>query len=168
MKKITLIFILLCAVSHLVSGQKTTIYTHKNANYNTALELYDKEKFSAAQEVFSTFLRNSEDRKSEITVNAQYYHAICGLELFNIDAENLLIEFIYAYPESPKVKLAYFHLGRYKFRKKKYDEATNWFNKMDIYDLNAAELAEYYFKTGYSYFQEEQLEKASKALYLHL
>jgi TolA-binding protein len=165
LKKISLIIILLCVVSHLVSGQKTTIYNDQNANYNTALELYDKEKFSAAQEIFSTVLKNSEDRKSEITVNAQYYHAICALELFNIDAENLLIEFIYAFPESPKVKLAYFHLGRYKFRKKKYDEATNWFNKMDIYDLNDAELAEYYFKRGYSYFQEEQLEKASKAFY---
>ncbi len=165
MKKVIFIFILLCSVNNLVLGQKTTIYTHQNATYNSALELYDKEKFSAAQEQFKAVLNNIDDRKSEVAVNAQYYHAICGLELFNIDAENLLIEFIYAYPESPKVKLAYFHLGRYKFRKKKYDEALKWFAKMDIYDLSDDELAEYYFKTGYSYFQEENLEKASKAFY---
>ena len=165
MKKSIFIFILLCSVNAIVFGQKTTIFTHDYATYNSALELYDKEKFSAAQEQFGLVLKQISDKKSEVAVNAQYYHAICGLRLFNIDAENLLIEFIYAYPESPKVKLAYFHLGRYKFRKKKYDEALKWFDKMDIYDLSDDELAEYYFKTGYSYFQEEDLAKASKAFY---
>ncbi len=165
MRKTIFIFILFCAVKANVFGQRTTIYTHQNATYNSAIELYDKEKFSAAQERFSTVLKQIDDKKSEIAVNSQYYHAICGLELFNIDAENLLIEFIYSYPESPKVKLAYYHLGRYKFRQKKYDEALNWFAKIDIYDLNGAELAELHFKTGYSYFKENELDKASKSLY---
>lgn len=129
------------------------------------MELFDKEKFSAAQEKFSSVLKNTTDKKSEVAVNARYYHAICGLELFNIDAENLLIEFIYAYPESPKVKLAYFHLGRYKFRKKKYDETLNWLAKIDLYDLTSEELAEYHFKKGYSYFMEDDFDNASKSLY---
>ncbi|MCO6500187.1 MAG: tetratricopeptide repeat protein [Vicingus serpentipes] len=146
-------------------AQKTTIYTHSNKDYNTALELYDKEKFSAAQEKFLTTLNNITDKKSEVAVNAQYYHALCGLELFNNDAENLLIEFINAYPESPKVKLAYFHLGRYQFRKKKYDEAIVWFAKIDVYDLTNEELAEYHFKSGYAYFMEDDYEKASKAFF---
>jgi tetratricopeptide (TPR) repeat protein len=165
LKKVNFIIILLCAVSAGVFGQKTTIYTHQNATYNTALELYDKEKFSAAQEKFEAVLTQIVDHKSEVAVNAQYYHALCGLELFNIDAENLLIEFLFAYPGSPKVKLAYFHLGRYQFRKKKYEKATEWFNKIDIYDLDSEELAEYYFKSGYSYFQEEKFEEASKSFY---
>ena len=148
-----------------VFGQKTTIYTHKLATYNSALELYDKEKFSAAQEKFSIVLKNIDDKKSEVALNAKYYHAICGLELFNINAENLLIEFIYAYPESPKVKLAHFHLGRYKFRKKKYAEAIEWFAKIDIYDLTDDELAEYYFKIGYCHFREDNLKKASTSFY---
>ncbi|MCB0401054.1 MAG: tetratricopeptide repeat protein [Flavobacteriales bacterium] len=146
-------------------GQKSTIYTHDNATYNSALELYDKEKFSAAQEQFAQVLKAIEDKKSEVTVNAMYYHALCGLELFNTDAENLLVEFIYAYPESPKVKLAYFHLGRYKFRAKKYDEALAWFAKIDPYDLSEEELAEYHFKKGYSYFMEEKYDEASKSLF---
>ncbi len=148
-----------------VFGQKTTIYVHENATYNSALDLYDKEKFSAAQEKFSHVLKNIDDEKSEVAVNAMYYNAICGLELFNIDAENLLIEFIYAYPESPKVKLAYFHLGRYKFRKKKYDKVLDWFAKINIYNLSDKELSEYYFKIGYSHFMEDDFDKASKAFY---
>lgn len=165
MKNFIYILLLACSISSNVFAQKTTIYTHELANYNSALELYDKEKYSAAQEKFKQVLKTVDEKKSEVAVNAMYYHAICGLKLFNINAENLLIEFIYAYPESPKVKLAYYHLGRYKFRKKKYDEAIEWFEKMDIYDLTHEELAEYYFKTGYSHFKEENLEKASPAFY---
>ena len=119
LKYLIYILILVCSVNSTVFGQKTTIYTHNLATYNSALELYDKEKFGAAQEKFAQVLKTIDEKKSEVAVNAKYYHAICGLELFNINAEHLLIEFIYAYPESPKVKLAYFHLGRYKFRKKK-------------------------------------------------
>ncbi len=155
----------MCVFAFKAFTQKSTIYTHSNTTYNSALELYDKEKFSAAQEKFLQVLNNTEDKKSEVALNAMYYHALCGLELFNTDAENLLIEFIYAYPESPKVKLAYFHLGRYKFRKKKYDEALEWFAKMDLYDLSEKDLAEYHFKKGYSFFMEENYDEASKSLY---
>mgnify|MGYP001202048448 CR=1 FL=1 len=165
MKHFIYIVALFCTLNINVSGQKTSIYTHDLATYNSALELYDKEKFSAAQDKFATVLKTVDEKKSEVAVSSMYYHAICGLELFNINAENLLIEFIYAYPESPKVKLAYFHLGRYKFRKKKYKEALKWFEKIDIYDLTNEELAEYYFKTGYSHFKEDSLKKASPAFY---
>ena len=160
---VSILFIVFVASSSL--AQKTTIYTHPNATYNDALELYDKEKFSAAQEKFAVVLKNNLNKKSEVTVNAKYYHAICGLALFNNDAENLLVEFINAYPESPKVKLAYFHLGRYKFRKKKYDEAIYWFDKIDVYNLTSVELSEYYFKRGYSYFMEDDFDNANKAFF---
>ncbi|NRB82142.1 MAG: hypothetical protein HRU38_26405 [Saccharospirillaceae bacterium] len=42
---------------------------------------------------FLTGLKNIDDSKSEVAVNAMYYYAICGLALFNIDAENLLIDY---------------------------------------------------------------------------
>ena len=165
LKKITYLIVLFFVINTPVFSQKTTIYTNDYAVYNSALELYDKEKFSAAQEKFAQVLQHINDDKSEIAVNSMYYHALCGLELFNIDAENLLIKFIYAYPESPKVKLAYFHLGRYHFRKKDYDEALKWFAKIDVYDLSEEELAEYHFKIGYSYFMKEEYEKASTSFY---
>jgi len=148
-----------------VLAQKTAIYKNEGLIYNAALELYDKEKFGAAQEKFSVVLKSIKDNKSEVAVNAKYYHAVCGLELFNYDAEGLLVEFINAYPESPKVKLAYYQLGRYQFRKKKYKKALDWFAKIDAYELSNDELAEYYFKRGYCYFMEEDLDEASKAFF---
>ncbi|MCB9335621.1 MAG: tetratricopeptide repeat protein [Flavobacteriales bacterium] len=135
------------------------------AEYNNAMELFDKEKFSAAQHQFEEILNTSTDNKSEITVNAKYYQALCALNLFNTDAENLFIEFINQYPESPKVKMAYFYLGTYHFRGKKYEDALTWFSKIDTYDLSPEEQAEYRFKVGYCHFEGEQYEEAAKQFY---
>lgn len=143
------------------SGQKPAIYTHSNVPYNSALELFDKEKYSAAQDKFEVVLKESSEHKSEVVVNAKFYHALCALKLFNTDAENLFIEFINQHPESPKVKQAYFYLGAYQFRRKKYDKALAWFNKIDPYDLNPEDLAEYQFKKGYSLFMEDEYASAS-------
>ncbi len=148
-----------------LNAQKTTIYTSNVANYNNAMELIDKEKFSAAQHQFEEILKTSTDNKSEITVNAKYYQALCALMLFNTDAENLFIEFINQYPESPKVKMAYFYLGTYHFRGKKYEEALAWFHKIDTYDLSPEEQSEYRFKVGYCHFEGEQYEDAAKQFY---
>ena len=52
-----------------------------------------------------------------------------------------------------------------EYRKKHYEKAIEWLEQIDTYNLNNEELAEYYFKTGYSYFMTEDLEKASKAFY---
>ncbi len=159
------IFVLLLVFSVSLKAQKTTIYTHQNVDYNSALELFDKEKYSAAQEKFVMVYKSTTDKKSEVAVNAKYYMALCGLNLFNTDAENLFVEFINDYPDSPKTKQAYYHLGNYHFRGKKYEEAIAWYSKLDPLDLSADDLVEYRFKMGYSYFCLEQYEKASSYLY---
>lgn len=129
------------------------------------MELFDKEKYSEAQEQFASVISSNKNDKSEVVVNASYYHALCGLNLFNNDAEALLIEFTLNNPESPKTKLAYFHLGNYYFRKKKYKNVLIWLAKIDAYDLSIEEAAEYYFKKGYSYFVLNDFEKASSSFY---
>ncbi|MCC6691124.1 MAG: tetratricopeptide repeat protein, partial [Bacteroidia bacterium] len=71
----------------------------------------------------------------------------------NKDAELLLKNFIALHPESPHKRKAYFNLGKYNYRKKKYKEAIEYFWAADVYDLSAEEKAELYFKRGYSYFE---------------
>ncbi len=159
----TLLFLLILGAP--ILAQKTSIYTTKNATYNSAQELFDKEKYSAAQDKFLTVYNSTPDKKSEVAVDAKYYIALCGLNLFNADAENLFIEFINDYPDSPKIKQAYFYLGSYNFRAKKYDEALAWFKKIDVNDLANDELAEYRFKIGYSYFSLDKFDEASNYFY---
>ncbi len=149
-------------ISSFVFGQKTNIYTQEDAEFKTAIELFQKEKYGAAQKSFTNIIASHKDLHSLIRVDAEYYNAICASELFNKDGELFLKQFVIDHPESPKVKTAYFYLGQYNYRKKKYKDALNWFEKVDIYDLTTDELAEFYFKRGYSFFIENKFADAKK------
>ncbi len=148
-----------------ISAQPTQIYTSDVVAYELGLELYNKGKYGAAQKQFDEAVRKIGDPNSEISVNSEYYAALCALALFNKDAEHLLTQFVENHPESPRVKNVYFQLGRYNYRKKRWKNVINWFEQVDMFDLNNNEVAEYHFKKGYSYFMLDDFENAGKILY---
>ena len=149
----------------LVTAQQTTIYTSHLVEYERGLELFDKQKYVAAQSYFDKVVKGAENPNSEVTVNAEYYASLCALELFHKDSEYRFRQFVQNHPESHKVKLAYFELGRYNFRKRKWPKVIAWFDKIEIYDLTNEQWPEYYFKLGYSYFMQDDHENASNALF---
>lgn len=147
-----------------VTAQRTTVYTTDFKSYNEALELFDKEKYGAATKAFEKTMHEIQDPNSEFYVNAEYYTALCALNLFHRDAEYLFRQFIANHPESPRVKSAYFNLGQYNFRKKKWKKVIHWLSYVEPYDLSEKDLNEYYFRLGYSYFQLGKLESAASFL----
>lgn len=154
----------LCAVLCFVlcgwqmNAQKTSYYTDQDVLFKQALELYDKKQYASAQKNFNEFAARTTSTllKSE----ALYYAAACGIELFNKDSEWLMREFIKNYPASNRLNEAWFYLAKSNFRKKKYDETIEYFEKIDHYKLNKDQLAELYFKRGYSYLMEKNEAKA--------
>ncbi|MCI5055253.1 MAG: tetratricopeptide repeat protein [Flavobacteriales bacterium] len=167
MKPSTLHIILIAVLfqSSFSFSQKTEYFSNGLYTYDQAFDLFKKEKYVAAQEKFDQAITQLEDQNSEIVSNCHYYKALCALELFNKDAEKLFTNFISEYPESQKIKQSYFQLGRYNYRKRKWAKVESWFNKVDIYDLTESQWPEYYFKLGYSLFQQEKFDKASLAFY---
>lgn len=161
---ITAFFIFLINTT-VVFAQKTNIITNKDGEYLTGLELFQKEKYGAAQKCFNRIIESQRDVNNLVRIDAEYYKAICAIELFNRDGEWLLKQFVKKFPESPKVKTAYFYLGKYNYSKKKYKDAIEWFQNVDIYDLSTNELAEFYFKRGYSYFLTEKQNLAKNDFY---
>lgn len=144
-------------------SQKTAIYIHPDAGFGSALELFQKQKYGSAQKLFSKIQEQYKNEPNNLVhIDAEYYAAICALELFNKDAELLLKEFIASHPESPRVQTTAFYLGKYNYRKKQYNKALEWFEKVDLYDLSNEELSEFYFKRGYSFFEQDSIEKAKK------
>ena len=146
-------------------AQKTTVYIHADAHYKTAIELFQKEKYGAAHNHFKKIIESKATTSALLVEDAEYYSAICATELFNKDGEFYLKDFIRKYPQSNKVKSACFYLGKYNYRKKKYTDVLDWFSQVDIYDLTTDELAEFYFKRGYSYLSTEQYSEAAKDFY---
>ncbi len=160
-KKTTLITAaLIYTVSHLEA--QTPPQYQINDKYKNALELLEKGKYATASSLFkeveklnfitATQTDNQVD-VSEIKVNAQYYRALCALELNNDDAIDLFLNFIRQHPENAKTKQAYFQVGRYYFKAANYTEALNWLTKVSSIDMSGEEANEYKFKTAYSYFE---------------
>jgi tetratricopeptide (TPR) repeat protein len=147
----------------LLNAQRTAIYADRDVLYKQGLELFDKKQFASAQESFVEFAAKT--KSTELKADAIYFAAACGIELFNKDSEWLMREFIANYPSNTRINSAWLYLGTSNFRKKKYDDAIEYFEKVDIYKLDADQLAELYFKRGYSYLQEKNEAKAKTDFY---
>ncbi|MES2679975.1 MAG: tetratricopeptide repeat protein [Bacteroidota bacterium] len=146
-----------------VYAQKTAVYVDRDMLYKQGVELFDKKQYVSAQKNFNEYASFS--GTSLLKIDALYYAAACGIELFNKDSEWLMKQFMEKYPESTRINSANFYLGKSNFRKKKFPETLQYFEKVDIYSLDKDQLAELYFKRGYSYLMEKQDEKAKTDFY---
>jgi TolA-binding protein len=144
-------------------AQQTDAFYDPEKQYRLAVELFTKEKYSAAKDQFDAFLSHPGTASSVSRINAEYYTAICSIELFHPDAEYAIEQFIEKYPESIKTQYAFFQAGKLQYRQKKYKPAITWFEKTDVASLNNEEISEYYFKMGYSYFMTNELDNASRS-----
>src|SRR5690554_4399683 len=145
-------FILLASIllSTGVWSQSTKKYSGEYADFYRAEELFEKEQYSAAREVFSTFLTNFKDPQDPQYIKARYYEGLSALELYNSDAVKLLMQFNNEYPESIYKNGIYFKLGEHFYQRKKYKDAREWLEKTDPREIDTASIAAYHFKLGYA------------------
>lgn len=146
-------------------AQQTQVYVAPDVAYRNAYELFQKQKYAEAQDGFDKIVFNAKDKNELLAIDAEYYAALCAVELFHKDAEIRLKQFLATHPESPKCRKVKFQLGRYNYRKKNYDDAIAWFRQVEIYDLQKEELAEFYFKRGYSHYELGHADSAKTDFY---
>ncbi len=148
---------------------QNTAWSELNKNYRSGLELLEKGKYAAASEQFG-LVENYYSRSSvkaeynpEISLlkeSAEYYRALCALELGNDDAESLFLKFIEGNPVNNYTKLAFYQVGRSYFAQKNYPKAIEWFTKLDQNALAGRESDEYRFKLAYAYFETGDNQRA--------
>ncbi|MCF8255259.1 MAG: tetratricopeptide repeat protein [Bacteroidia bacterium] len=158
------VLVVLCLVmlfQQRIKAQQTMVYTDEIKFYNRGIELFDKEKYAAAQKHFDWYQRIGHQPLNKI--NAEYYSAVCAMELFNPDAENLFLQIVNKYPENPKSKLAILQLGKLYYRNKNNKGAVQWLDKFDTKYVSNEALKEYYFIYGYSLFKVERYDDAKKS-----
>jgi len=141
-------------------AQQTQVYSDPDASYAKAIELYDAQKYSAAQHIFEQVSASSPQLQSAQRTDADYYAAVCSMYLYHNDAERRMIGFISEHPQSPRVHKIDFLLGNYVYRKQKFKDAIGWYNKVDPSYLSNSEVSEFYFKRGYANFHEKRLDSA--------
>ena len=113
-------------------SQRTTIYLDPSLEYKNGIELFDKKLFNSAQTCFLHILESNKDKNYLIRSDAEFFAAACAIELFHKDGEWRFRNFIANYPESNRIKWAYFYLGKSNYRKKKYSEVIQWLEKVEI------------------------------------
>ncbi|MEQ8625737.1 MAG: tetratricopeptide repeat protein [Vicingaceae bacterium] len=146
-------------------AQQSLVFKESNPAFRNAIDLYQKEKFLPAQTYFEKSIEAINDVHSEVRIEAEYYYALCAVELFHANAEALLLKFIDDHPESQFITRAYFNLARFQFRKRKYEDVIKYLAKVDRLDLKSAEQAEYNFRKGYAHFQLEEFDEAATYFY---
>lgn len=148
---------------------QNTAWFELNQSYKSGVELLEKGKFAAAAGQFSQvekFLPASSvsveatPEMSLMKENAQFYLALCALELGNDDAESLFLKFIAQHPVNNNTKLAFYQVGRSYFAQKNYAKVVEWLTKLDRNSLSGRESAEYRFKLAYSYFELKDYKNA--------
>ncbi len=159
-----LVVIFLC-VSAQIFGQSSDKYNSEYATFYRAEELFAKKQYGAARFEFRTFINQFNKKEDPLYQKALYYEGLSALELFNNDAVALLISFNQNYPESVFKNAVYFRLGQFYYQKKEYAEALIWLNQLKAHDVEKEDVQEYYFKLGYSNFQELKFEEAKKAFF---
>jgi TolA-binding protein len=156
--------LLLCIGLSLHAQKSLNHYTNSEL-WKSALEQFESKNYGVARHEFSEFIKRETRVSSDRAIQAEYYKALCAVELFRPDAEEEMKAFIRKHPESNKIQSAYFQLGRQQYRNKKYNSALVWFEQVDPYQLHHRDLTEFHFKMGYSYFKRNELESARKHFY---
>ncbi|MHC1704092.1 MAG: tetratricopeptide repeat protein [Tenuifilaceae bacterium] len=163
-KRFLLIFTLLVGTLSL-SAQESSLYTNFDVSYRKGLELFEKGKFGDAQKIFEKVSSSMEPGASQLKSDAEFYKAMCAIELSNNDAEYLIGTFINSYPESQKVNIAFLEMGRLRYNQKDYKEALSWFQKIDRKAFSQEKKADLQFMIGYSHFNLNDYESASRAFF---
>ena len=138
--------------------------THKTNSpyelYLNAVELYEREQYSAARIEFEGFLQQNLNSNDPYVIKAFYYRGMAALNLFSDDAVSLLSEFNTHYPENVYINDISLEVGHYFFQKENYSEALLYYNEVDKSLLDSMEFEKICFKKGYSYFQENNPKEA--------
>jgi len=143
-----------------VSAQRTENFKSPQYEYQTAVDLFNKEKYGSAQQYFKYVYESTEDKQHDLKTNSLFYQGVCAAKLDNQDAGYLLQTFIDRYPVHTSVPEARYYLGRYYFSRKNYKKAIAQFDEIYEAEIQPENVQEYHFKKGYCYFMTEDYDNA--------
>lgn len=167
MKKIFFALVLMTMLAP-VWAQKTTSDERRRELYREAMDLYGKQKYAAAQQIFDEIALGTQSRVDLTTADAYYFAGVCSEKLDNNDASFRLENFLRIYPQSSRCNMARFYLGNFYYARTDYDKALEWYNKVNGKEVEFNHRSEYNFKMGYSYLQKGDQDRAFRLFSLQV
>lgn len=157
MKKGTLVLTVLLFGCYLSKGQETISQQKTERLFQTGLDLLSHREYGASLKAFSDFLKVY-PRSDSRSADAEYYQALCALNLFHGDAERLLENYIANYPGYPKAISAYYDLATFFYGDKNFSKAAVYFSKVDFPSLSNEQQNTGRFRWGYCLFTDKNLK----------
>ncbi|MCB0843070.1 MAG: tetratricopeptide repeat protein [Bacteroidetes bacterium] len=156
MKKITTLLICVFALS--ITGLRAQLspYYEFQHLYEEASELFEKNKYGAAQKKIDGFLQaeknlRSDEIDNDLHANARFLQALCAYHLDRNDAVALIEKYIADFDENTKVDLMRYYLGKYYFIRKRYDMAIGPLEEAYVSGrMSMEKLTELTFLLGYA------------------
>ena len=159
MKKSTLVLTVLFLSHYFSYGQETLSQQKYERLFQTGLELLSHHEYGSSYKTFEDYLRIyplSDSRKAD----AEYYRAFCALNLYHIQGEKLLEDYIASYPRYPKAIAAYFNLANFFYAEKDYSKAARYYSIVDFLSLSGEQQNTGRFRWGYCLFSQKNLKEA--------
>ncbi len=163
-RQLTLLLIALICLSGKGFSQKTSVYDEPRMRFETAKDLFDKQKYGAARTLFLDVYESESGIGQELKGSALFYAGASAAALFHPDAGLLLRSFVEAYPVHPAQLQARFLIGNLSYRNRDHKEALAWYRSIDGNRLSREERYEYFFKRGYSHMMLEEYPSARQFL----
>ena len=160
--KVLLVIVLVALSAPTVLAQKSSPDEAVRQLYRQALDLYQKEKYASAQNLFDKLTVSATTLDEQMAAEACYYGAVCAEKLSNNDADFRLTEFLRRYPQSVHTNMAYFYLGNYHYSKGDYDKALKYYKNVVSREVEYGHRGEFNFKMGYCYFNDQDYNEAKK------
>ena len=127
-------------------------------------QLFESKNYSLAQSYY-TYLSECPLVSTQEMEQVDLRIAICAIELFNEDAEFLLLRYIEDFKDGFYVNDAKYQLSRLYFIKKDYKRVLARMTQIDLSLLSSDEKLMFYFRQGYSSFVAKDYEQSKLSFY---
>ncbi len=156
------IYLLAAAIAVSWTAAAQTVATKDR--YVTGKQLYDSERWSAAQYEFETAaaLLGPDDLSRRIELET--LAAFCAAKLGQPDAGDRLWTLLETYPSSLYANEVKFRAGVFEYDTARYADALELLTSVNARRLTRNDMDEYRFKTGHSYFATGDYDKAYREL----
>ena len=129
-------------------------------HFERGRELYALGRWADAAAEFAAVCGAVPQPESSLCVEADYYRAMCAMELKEEGAEQRLADFLRRYPESIHVNDVEFALASLQCTAGRYDEALRAFERVDYATLSPEHRQRYDIRMGYIRFQQGDYDDA--------
>lgn len=159
MKRTVIIFLIVLPffLGTRLNAQQTN---NQDSPLTDAHDLFNKSHYAPARNAYSGLL-SADNLLQEYDADKDYYISSAAAELQNGDAAILLEQFLAKHPQSTRTNRIWLQLGHLHFRSSRYKDANEAYSHVSTSDMDQEERAEFTFKRGYTFFKQNDLDKAA-------